>query len=116
MTGLPAPGHGDVAVPAAPDADRLLDLLRADPELLALEFEMVVGDLSTSADRPDPRPPRGRSATGTRRVPLPPLRGLRAPEPNAGRARMVGRRAPARQRGPPPSGADQVQTRSSTRR
>jgi hypothetical protein len=121
MAGQPAPGHGGVAVPAAPAADRLLDLLRADPELLALEFELVVefgmadGDLSTSADRTDPRPPRRRSALGIRRAPLPPHRRPRGPEPSVHRSRTVRRRANARQRGPPRPG-DQVQIPSRTRR
>ena len=36
MAGQPAPGHDEVAVPVALATDRLLDLLRTDPELLAL--------------------------------------------------------------------------------
>jgi hypothetical protein len=92
----------------------LAEVVCADPDLLALEFDaLVAANYPIVADRPDPRPPRRTARLLTRR--LPPTR----PSLPVGRERSPfaveqadDELARARQRGPPvatPTGRSNAQ-------
>jgi hypothetical protein len=82
----------------------LADVVCADPDLLALEFEsLMAANYPDFADRPYPRPPRRPARLLNRR--LPPVRPSRPvqrkPPPPFGDEQADGDRCRARQRGPP---------------
>jgi len=95
----------------SPPAD-LAEVVCADPDLLALEFDaLMAANFPDVADRPDHRPPRRTVRLLARR--LPPTRPslpVRREPPPFGHEQADGERARARQRGPP---AGAVVTRSS---
>jgi hypothetical protein len=54
------------------DDEQALDVLLADPDLLALEFEAIIAaNYPAPADRPDPAPPRRWPRSAAHRAPLP---------------------------------------------
>jgi hypothetical protein len=81
----------------------LAEVVCADPDLLALEFEVLMAaNYPDFADRPDPRPPRPTARLLTRR--LPPTRPscpMRREPPPVADERADEERGWARQRGPP---------------
>ena len=84
------------------DDEQALDVLLADPELLAHEFEAIIAaNYPASPDRPEPAPPPRWPGSAARRAPVPrparPSRGSSVPS----RVASARRRARARERGPP---------------
>jgi hypothetical protein len=97
-----APGRTGTSSPPADPAD-LAEVVCADPDLLALEFDaLMAANYPDFADRPDPRPPRRTARLLTRRLPPtgPSLPVRREPPPFADE-QADEERAWARQRGPP---------------
>jgi hypothetical protein len=97
-----APGRTGTSSPPADPAD-LAEVVCADPDLLALEFDaLMAANYPDFADRPDPRPPRRTARLLTRRLPptRPSLPVRREPPPFADE-QADEERAWARQRGPP---------------
>jgi hypothetical protein len=95
-----APGR---TVTSSPAAD-LADVVCADPELLALEFDaLMAANYPDFADRPDPRPPRRTARLLTRRLPptRPSLPVRRQSPPPLADEQAGEERGWARQRGPP---------------
>jgi hypothetical protein len=87
---------------SSPPAD-LAEVVRADLDLLSLEFDaLMTANYPDLADRPDPRPPRRTARLLTRRLPptRPYLSVRREPSPFAD-VQADEERALARQRGPP---------------
>jgi hypothetical protein len=87
---------------SSPTAD-LAEVVAADPELLALEFDaLVAANFPDLGERPDPRPPRPAARLLIRRLrPLRPSCPVRSEPPSWDDEPADADGAPARQRGPP---------------
>jgi len=94
-----APGRaGASSLPAD-----LAEVVCADPDLLALEFDaLVAANYPDVADRPEPRPPRPTARLLTRRLPpTPPSLPVRRERSPFADGHADDELARARQRGPP---------------
>jgi hypothetical protein len=94
-----APGRTGTSSPRAD----LAEVVCADPDLLALEFDaLVAANFPDVADRPEPRPPRRTARLLTRRLPpTPPSHPVRGERPPFADEHADDELARARQRGPP---------------
>jgi len=93
-----APGRTGMS---SPPAD-LAEVICADPDLLALEFDaLVAANYPDFAGRPDPRPPRRTARLLTRRLPPRRPSGVRREQPPFADEQADEEHAWARQRGPP---------------
>ena len=84
------------------DDEQALDVLLADPDLLALEFEAIIAaNYRASADRPEPAPPPRWPGSAARRAPVPRRARPSRWSPVPSRVMSARRRGLARERGPP---------------